>query len=221
MGVFNPKIAPSHEALRAASILGNQMARRESRLVPDLSSASRFGDFSHFRTAHREKLEGSDIFRKWQERLFNIAEREGRHFGLRLDDSMTAWDIWYNHVVQPLRIEMWTSWEGWHDLPELYNAAAVKQRSQQERGTTLHVAGTVMDTTHILEVGAQPLSVHETPGPTVPATAPTRPTADNTGAKVAPPRLQSVKSPVPMAMGSVKGIGADNQISLDGDSWSI
>ena len=225
MGVFNPKIAPSHEALRAASMLGNQMARRESRLAPDLRNASRFGDFSQFRIAHRDKLERSDIFRTWQEKLFNLAEREGRRFGLRLDDSMTAWDIWYNQVVQPLRKEMWTSWEAWHDMPERYHAAAAEQRQRQSTATILHVAARVADTTHLVDVGSQTLSVPETAGPAVPATAPQRPTADNTPekspAKVAPTLLQADNAPVPLAMGSVKGITPDNQISLAGDSWSI
>lgn len=222
MGVFNPKLAPSHEALRAAAMLGNQMARREPRLAPNLSNASRFGDFSQFRTAHRDKLEQSDLFRKWQERLFNIAEREGRHFGLRVDDSMTAWDIWYHQIVQPMRKEMWTAWEAWHDMPDKFHTAAAEQRKQQQTVTPLRVAATAADVTHLMDVGSEPLGVPVAtrPSPAVPATAPPRPTTDP-GGKVIPRIIQTGNSSVSLAMGSVKGINLDNQISLDGDSWSI
>ena len=240
------------------------MARRESRLAPYLSNASQYGDYSQFRVTHRERMEQSEIFRVWQERLFNLAEREGRRFGLRLDDSMTAWDIWYNQVVQPMRREMWTSWEAWHDMPERYHTAVTEQRHRQEAVATLHVAATVADTRHLMEAGSQSLSVPETAGsavptlalqgerstsetcstdgpavpiaalpregstsetcstagPAVPTSAPQRPAA-SAPAKVAPTRLQADNAPVPLAMGSVKGITPDNRISLAGDSWSF
>lgn len=218
MGLFNPKIAPSRDALRAAGMLGNQMARRELRLSPDLSNASRFADFSQFRTAHREKLEHSDVFRVWQERLYNIAEREGRRFALRLDDSMTAWDIWYSQIVQPMRREMWTAWEACHDLPDKYHAAAAEQRQQQQTVTPLHVAAAA-DTTHILSVASRVPSVPQTHEPATPAAAPARPAADPP-AKGSRTILQPDSDPA-LAMGSIKGISSDNQISLDGDSWSI
>lgn len=221
MGVFNPKPAPSHEALRAAAMLGNQMARREPRLIPDLSSASRFADFSQFRTAHRDRLEQNELFRKWQERLFNIAEREGRHFALRVDDSMTAWDIWYHQIVLPMRKEMWTAWEAWHDMPGKFHTAAAQQREQQPTVTPLRVAAKTADVTHLMDIASEAVRAPETPLPpsAVPATAPPRPTTDP-GAKPIPRIAQTDNAPVPLAMGSVKGI-ADNQISLDGDSWSI
>ncbi len=201
------------------------MARREPRLTPDLRNASRFGDFSQFRTAHRDNLEQNDLFRRWQERLFNIAEREGRHFGLRVDDSMTAWDVWYHQIVQPMRKEMWTAWEAWHNLPEKFHTAAAQQRQRQEVVPCLHVAAAA-DTTHLMDVGSEAPSVSPTvahaplPASAVPATAPPRPTTDPHG-KPSPRIIRTGNSTVPLAMGSVKGINSDNTISLDGDSWSI
>ena len=207
-------------------MLGNQMARREPRLTPDLTNSSRFGDFNQFRTAHRDKLEQSELFRKWQERLFNIAEREGRHFGLRVDDSMTAWDVWYHQIVLPMRKEMWTAWEAWHDMPDKFHATAAEQRQRQGTVTLLHVAATVADTTHLMGVGSEALRAPEAPLPAsaVPATAPPRPTADPNGKAIpnaTPNVIPTAPSPVPLAMGSVKGINSDNTISLNGDSWSI
>lgn len=204
MGLFNPKIAPSHEALRAANVLGHQMARRDTGLMPLVDNAARFADFSQFRTAHRERLEQCDAFRVWQERLFNIAEREGRRFALRLDDSMTAWDTWYQQIVLPMKKQMWSAWEAWHDLPAKYEEAAARQRLVPRDSRPLQIESAVLQIAGTL--GSNP---KEMPLPR-PVETP----------KVASPSPVSLASGQPM-FGSVHGLDQDNRVTLEGPNWSF
>jgi hypothetical protein len=127
MGLFSRKVYPSREAMRAAALLGQEMAKREFRLIPHLAGASRYTDYRRFVHAHRERLEQTDLFAKWQDQLLELAEIEGKAQRLHAHDSMKAWDLWYAHITTPMKEQMWIAWEAWHDLPALYDAARQTQ----------------------------------------------------------------------------------------------
>lgn len=114
----------SEKSTRQAEELGCQMAKDDGVLKPDLSHARCYEDYGRFQNAHREQLERSDDFvHVWQERLFAMAEEEAKPWGLRMDDSMQSWDIWYHQIVVPLKNLMWEAWENRCNLPKLYAAA--------------------------------------------------------------------------------------------------
>lgn len=118
-------LRPSQKALRQAAELGCEMARSERRLKPDIGRAHSYETYHQFRNAHREQLERSDVFvRVWLERLFALADKEGRRLGLRVDDSMDSWDLWYNQVVVPMKNLAWETWEHSWDLPARYAEAS-------------------------------------------------------------------------------------------------
>lgn len=114
-------IRPSQRALCQAAELGCEMARRDRFVKPDLGRAGCYDDYQRFRNAHRERWERTDVFvRIWLERLFAMAEKEGKRLGLRIDDSMDSWDVWYNRVVMPMKNLLWEAWEHSWDLPARY-----------------------------------------------------------------------------------------------------
>jgi hypothetical protein len=118
-------VKPSHSALRRAAELGCDMARHDSFFRPDVSRASRYDDYWRFRNAHREQWEQTDRFvRVWLDKLFVIAEKERKRLGLRMDDSIAAWDAWYNQLVMPMKRLLWEAWEQSCDLPARYAEAA-------------------------------------------------------------------------------------------------
>ena len=118
-------VKPSHTALRKAAELGCEMAKTDHFFRPDVTRASRYDDYRRFRNAHREQWERSDHFvRVWMERLIVIADKEGRNQGLRMDDSMASWDVWYNRIVIPMKSLLWEAWEHSCELPSRYAEAA-------------------------------------------------------------------------------------------------
>lgn len=78
--------------------------------------------------------------RVWLERLFAIAEKEAKRLGLRVDDSMGAWDIWYNQVVVPMKNLMWETWEHSWDLPARYAEASHPEAAELNLSPALQVA---------------------------------------------------------------------------------
>jgi hypothetical protein len=113
----------SKMAFDQASELGCEMAKDDQVLKPDLRHAHRYEGYSRFRNAHREEWERKDVFEAWQDRLFALAEREGERLGLRMDDSMASWDVWYHRIVAPLKEALWEAWEHSWDLAALYAEA--------------------------------------------------------------------------------------------------
>lgn len=118
-------ITPSPDALRQAAELGCKMANSEDFFQPDLRQATRYEDYRRFRNAHREQWERTDRFISvWLDRLFTLAEKEGKRLGLRMDDSMASWDTWYNRIVVPLKNTLWEAWERSCELPARYAETA-------------------------------------------------------------------------------------------------
>lgn len=118
-------VKPSHSALRKAAELGNEMARTDHFFKPDVTRASRYDDYRRFRNAHREQWERTDHFvRVWMDRLIVLAEKEGKSQGLRMDDSMASWDVWYNRIVTPMKALLWETWEHSCELQSRYTEAA-------------------------------------------------------------------------------------------------
>lgn len=118
-------LTPSHNALHHAAELGCEMAKNDDFFRPDVSLASRYEDYRGFRNAHREQWERTDHFvHIWLERLFSLAEKEGKRLGLRMDDSMASWDIWYNQIVMPMKSVLWETWEHNCELPARYAEVA-------------------------------------------------------------------------------------------------
>ena len=108
-----------------AEELGCEMAKDDRVLTPDLCHAQCYEDLGRFQNAHREQLERTDEFTQvWQERLFAMAEEEAKPWGLRMDDSMASWDVWYHEIVVPLKNLMWEAWEDRWNLPALYATAS-------------------------------------------------------------------------------------------------
>lgn len=105
-------VKPSQTALRRAAELGCEMAKTDRVFRADVSRASHYDDYRRFRNAHREQWERTDRFvRVWLEPLLVLAEKEGKHLGLRMDDSMASWDVWYNRIVMPMKNVFWEAWE--------------------------------------------------------------------------------------------------------------
>ncbi len=52
-----------------------------------------------------------------------MAEKEGNNQGLRMDDSMASWDVWYNRIVIPMKALLWEAWEHSCNLQSRYAEA--------------------------------------------------------------------------------------------------
>lgn len=134
-------IAPSQAALRRAAELGREMARHKTGCRPETSSAYHYENYLRFRNAQRDLMEHNEAFsQRWLEKLFAVADREGRAAGLRMDDSMASWDIWYNKLVVPLKEVFWRAWEQACDLPGRYAEARHLACDVAEAPAVLRVA---------------------------------------------------------------------------------
>jgi len=118
------RLSPSRTAIKRAAELGQEMARKERHCRPNMAMAEHYETYLRYRNAQREIMENSDVFaQRWVERLLTIADKDGRAHGLRMDDSMASWDIWYNKLVLPLKEVFWLAWEQTWKLPEHYAEA--------------------------------------------------------------------------------------------------
>lgn len=134
-------IKPSAWAMKRAAQLGVMMARRDRHFRPYMVAASRFDGYVRFRNGHRELLERSDRFLRWQERLFSLSEKEGKRLGLRMDDSMASWDAWYSRVVVPLKNRFWEAWEERWRLPSRFAESCHPEVADLDLPEVLKIAG--------------------------------------------------------------------------------
>jgi hypothetical protein len=154
----------SSGALAKASQLGIEIARTDPVIRPYLNRVASYENYARFRIGHRMYWEQSTRFeRLWQERIYRIAEKEGRHHGFRDYNSVIHWDIWYNGVVHPLRSAMWEAWETQVQLESLYHEAVAQLAPRRTEEIHLMQA---------LREGVGPAATAPIPGPVVAASAP-------------------------------------------------
>ena len=155
----------SEKSTCQAEELGCEMAKDDGALKPDLNHARCHEDYGRFQNAHREQLERTDEFiQVWQERLFTIAEEEAKPWGLRMDDSIQSWDVWYHQIVVPLKNLLWEAWEDHCNLPTLYAKARPKTESVEtagDRGMSPRAAASRPKTEGVEMIPSSPLwAVH-------------------------------------------------------------
>jgi hypothetical protein len=117
------------------------MARKVPSCCPDLRAAGSYETYTRYSQATRDRLEHNEEFSQvWLERLFRIAEKEGKHAGLRMDDSMASWDSWYNNLVVPLKGVFWLAWEQTWQLPLHYERGRAAAHDAMQEPPVLRCA---------------------------------------------------------------------------------
>jgi hypothetical protein len=131
---------PSTYILRKAWSLGQDMARKERRLRPDLWHTRTCPSYMLFQQFHRHELESRSAFQPWEEKLQRLIEREGNGRGVRIDDPR-LWEAFYTYFGEPIRDVFWAGWEEAFRLQELYEQEAARiEMSRQGMPALLHVA---------------------------------------------------------------------------------
>lgn len=120
----------SEAAAKGARQLGITMLA-DPVIQPHLRQAHQFGDYDHFRIAHRAYWEQCGPFEPYQEKIVALAERDGRRLGLDRRNSVEGWDIWYNRLVHPLKDMLWEMWEKGVALEEKYYDACWMARTRR------------------------------------------------------------------------------------------
>ena len=103
---------------------------RDPLIKPRLHDVLQYSGYFRFRVAHRAFWEQSTRFEiAYQERLFQLADYEGKYHRAVGNDSMLNWDIWYNTVVHPIKTVAWQTWEKSVRLESRYLEALVDSGS--------------------------------------------------------------------------------------------
>lgn len=109
MNATESKLSPI--VIGRARRVGQEMSS-DPRIFPHLDNALQYASYLRFRNAHRAYWEQNPHFEKrYQEPIFLMADKEARRQGKSDYDSITNWDLWYHHVVHPLKSAMWEVWE--------------------------------------------------------------------------------------------------------------
>ena len=100
--------------------LGVEMAT-DPAIRPNVVNVEQYEGYFRFRLAHRAQLEqGARFERYYQERIFELADQEGRTRRRVQADSMSTWDRWYHELVHPIKCLVWQEWEARVNLEARY-----------------------------------------------------------------------------------------------------
>ncbi len=136
---------PSTYILRKAWLLGQEMAKKERRLRPDLRDVALHSTFPFFKKVHRYQMERTAGFGYWDEKLHKLIEREGNGRGVRINDPR-VWEAFYTYYGEPIRDVFWAAWEDAFMLKAMYEQESARIAQAQARVAPvapIHVANAV------------------------------------------------------------------------------
>lgn len=131
-----PKV--SAETMQTAFEMGCRMAHTERRVIPYLSGAHHYTNYTQFLLMHRHHLEAYPAFEAWDAKIIQLAEREARLLGVR-SDTRQGWEAAHNHIEVPLRSSFWFGWETVYRLKHLFEQQIELRRRMEEPSAILRV----------------------------------------------------------------------------------